>query len=194
MKKLLFIISVCLVIASCNNTKNREINKADQDIEANVIVKGSEAIIKEDIAFWNKKQIAVLNSRNWEKSKTNIILKAGTKIFVLEPKTMIDTTFTKVITPINIEGYISTSALKFSSLTPDSTSYFTRRNIKELKKYVEGEIVTSVNLWDHMTERNRIISQIYPNVPFALLEEKGEYAKIMTIDGNVGWCMKGWLK
>ncbi len=159
---------------------------------ADTIRDGVEAIVIDDIAFWNKKQLAILKSKNWNKAQTPVILKKGTKVFVLDSQN--DTAFTKVMTLINIDGYIASEYLKFNSLTPDSSIYFTNRNIKYLRSSVDGIDIKDVNLWDNKTERNNVVGKIYINIPFAVLKNEDEYVKIMNISGDTGWCMKGFLK
>ena len=160
-------------------------------IPKDTIAVGTEVIVISPIAFWNEKQFFALKSNNWKDAKTPVSLAVNATAFVIEFK---DPDFLKVMTPLNIEGYVLREAVTFNLLTPDSSLYFTHRDIRELKTSVDNIAVSSVNLWDHKTERRRIVAKLYHDIPFALLEEHSEYARIMTIDGQIGWCMSDFIK
>lgn len=100
MRKLLLLkLVLLLVVTSCISERKKYSH--NENSMSDTLREGVEAIIIDDIAFWNKKQLSVFKSNNWKKAQTPVSLKKGTKVFVLDSD--FDTTFTKIMTTINVE-------------------------------------------------------------------------------------------
>lgn len=190
MDKVLSIAIMAIFLASCIGSNDKKTIDPETVIKSDTIKSGVEAILTEDVGFWDKKQLAILKSSEWENAKTNQILHKGSKIFVMD----VDSDFIKVMTPINIEGFIVKTHLIFHSSSPDSLLYFSKKTTKRINSHVDGTDVQIVNLWDDKEKRTNIVEKMYNNNPVALIESQDGYVKLMTINGIEGWCMKGFLK
>ena len=73
------------------------------------------------------------------------------------------------------------------------TSTSTKSKQAYITTFVDGTDVGKVNLWNHKTERNNIVTSCTNQQKVTILESDDNYVKLKTADGKVGWCMKGFI-
>lgn len=89
---------------------------------------------------------------------------------------------------------ISLADAKQKGYTPCSvckpTTTVKSSSIKEKQAYittiVDGSDIGKVNLWNHKTERNIIVTSCLNNQKVTVLEDDGSYVKLKTADGKIG--------
>lgn len=191
----LMTIAVAFLALACNNT-NDQSNVDQPTTEVKVVEKrsltaGLEAKTKREAALWSEKELKVLEGENWENAEASIKLKSGAVVYVIE----VGDEYAKVMTLIGQDGYVIKKILyPISKASLDSTKYFEKKKIAHINTFVDGMDVGTVNLWRDMTSRNNMVDQLIKGDKVAIIEEQGEYVKLATINGKVGWCMNGFIK
>ena len=59
---------------------------------------------------------------------------------------------------------------------------------------IDGNDIGKIKLWDHRTERDKVVTYCENNHKVTILEDDGTYVKCKTAAGKVGWCMKGFIR
>lgn len=65
--------------------------------------------------------------------------------------------------------------------------------IKKITTIVDGYDVKKVNLWPSPTNRNKKIAVCFNNEKVFVLGRSGDYSRVRTLDGRIGWCANGFI-
>ncbi len=173
----------------CSCTERSKIE--DTYTKSAILQKGIEATTNQQVALWSENELKVLEGPNWVNANAKIKLQNGAKILILN----VGDEYAKVLTLIGIEGYIVKELLNpLTKQYSDSAKYFEPRKLRRINTWVDGMDVNQVNIWDNMSSRNRVVESLLKNTKVAVIKESGEYVKLATVNGNEGWCMKGFIK
>lgn len=188
-------MTIAFLAFACTDSKdntNSDQSSTDTKVEEKLTLSaGLEAKTNQKAALWTEKELKVLEGPDWANAKASSQLKSGAVVYVSD----VGDEYAKVMTIIGQEGYIVKDLLApISKNAPDSTKYFEKKKIARINTFVDGMDVGTVKLWSDMTSRDRMVDQLGKGEKVAILQEQGEYVKLVTINGTEGWCMKGFIK
>ena len=78
--------------------------------------------------------------------------------------------------------------------TNTATTSASKTKVAYITSIVDGTDILEVNLWNHRTNRTTIVTSCRNNEKVTVLSSDGEYVKLETSNGKIGWCMKGFVK
>jgi len=192
---ILITMTLAFFAFGCNDSKDsKKSNQSDIDTKVEEILSlnaGLEAKTNQKAALWSEKELKILEGPDWANAIASSQLESGAIVYVMN----VGDEYAKVMTIIGQEGYIVKELIDpISKNESDSTKYFKKKKMARINTFVDGMDVGTVNLWDNMTSRDRIVAQLSKDEKVAILQEEGEYVKLVTINGSEGWCMKGFIK
>jgi SH3-like domain-containing protein len=174
-----------------DSKKSNQLSNVQKAEDRLSLTAGVEAKTNQKAALWTDKELKILEGPNWANAKAGSQLKSGAVVYV----TNVGDEYAKVITLIGQGGYIVKELLDpISKIGSDSVKYFNKNKIVRINTFVDGIDVGTVKLWENMNSRDRMVEQLKKDEKVAILQEKGEYVKVVTINGTAGWCMKGFIK
>lgn len=65
--------------------------------------------------------------------------------------------------------------------------------LKKINTIVDGYDVKKINLWPNPADRTRIVASCTHNERVLVLDRKGDYTKVRTGSGKMGWCNTAFL-
>jgi len=124
------------------------------------------------------------------KAEPIVSLKSEAIVYVLE----IDSNFVTAITLTGIKGCVLKSHLKGKNPSSwNKEKFLTHKKIQKINTKVDGVDVQVVNLWESKSTRERIVDKLTSNDAVAVLQVQGEYVQLGTVNGKIGWCMRGFV-
>lgn len=190
----LLTFTIAFLALACNDSKynaNSDQSSTGKAEEKLSLSAGLEAKTNQKAGLWTQKELKVLEGTNGTNVEAGSQLKPGTVVFISN----VGDEYSKVMTIIGQEGYIFNELLDpHINNTPDSARYFEKKKIARINTFVDGMDVGTVKLWSDMTSRDRMVDQLSKGEKVAILQEQGDYVKLVTINGTEGWCMKGFIK
>jgi hypothetical protein len=180
--------------AKKNEGKSDASKKRTETVDKPIEVKLSideEALTIRPVAVYSESNLKSFGTEAWKNVKPLFALKSEAEIYVLD----IDSNFVEVITLIGRSGWVQKSHIKAKNRSSwNKEKYLTKKRLGTIMTRVDGYDVRVVNLWETKSSRETVVDKLVNGEQVAILQVSDEYVQLGTVNGRIGWCMKGFVK